>query len=178
MSVSREPVAGVVRGWALAGLSTLLTAVGHAAGGGTLPDLTVLVVLFPLLAAPCAPVAQRCRHLTPTVAVLGAGQLALHQLMELLHPTHAAASTALAPGAQMIAMHAVATVVTAVALRHADRAVAGLVAALRRVLPRRLSPLPADRPLPALAVPGPAIPALLARAYAACHVRRGPPVGC
>ena len=173
-----EPVAGGVRGGALAGLSTLLTAVGHAAGGGTLPDLTVLVVLFPLLAALCATVAQRCRHLTPTVAVLGAGQLALHVLMELLHPTHAAAGPALAPGAQMIAMHAVATVVTAVALRHADRAVAGLVAALRRVLPRRLNPPPADRPLPVLAVPGPAVPARLARAFAVAHSRRGPPVEC
>jgi hypothetical protein len=54
--VSREPVSGVVRGWVLAGLSTLLTTVGHAAGGGTLPDLTILVVLFPLLAVLCATV--------------------------------------------------------------------------------------------------------------------------
>ena len=141
-------------------------------------DLTVLVVLLPLLAALCATVAQRCRHLTPTVAGLGAGQLALHQLMELLHPTHAAAGPAPAPGAQMIAMHAVATVVTAVALRHADRAIAGLVEALRRVLPRRLNPPPADRPLPMLAMPGPAVPARLARAFAVAHSRRGPPVEC
>ena len=178
MPVSREPVTGVVRGGALAGLSTLLTAVGHGAGGGTLPDLTVLVVLFPLLAALCTSVAKRCRRLAPTVAVLGAGQLALHQFLELLHPTHAAAGPALAPGAQMIAMHAVATLVTAVALRHADRAVAGLVAALRRVLPRRLDPPPADRPLPVLVVPGPAVPARLARAFAVAHSRRGPPVEC
>jgi hypothetical protein len=176
--VSHEPVAGVVRGCAVAGLSTLLTAVGHAAGGGTLPDLTVLVVLFPLLAGLFTTMAQRCRHLVRTVAVLGAGQLALHQFMELLHPTHTAAGPALAPGAQMIAMHAVATLVTAVALRHADHAVAGLVAALRRVLPRRLYPPPADRPLPVLAVPGPAVTARLARAFALAHSRRGPPVEC
>jgi hypothetical protein len=176
--VSREPLAGVLRGWALAGLSTLLTAVGHRAGGGTLPDLTVLVVLFPLLAALCTTVAQRCRHLPWTVAVLGAGQLGLHQFMELLHPTHPAAGMALAPGVQMVAMHAIATLVTAVALQHADRAVTGLVAALRRVLPRRLNPPPADRPLPVLAVPGPAVPARLARAFAVAHSRRGPPVEC
>jgi hypothetical protein len=175
--VSREPLAGVLRGCALAGLSTLLTAVGHAAGGGTLPDLTVLVVLFPLLAALCTSVAQRCRHLVPTVAVLGAGQLALHQFMELLHPTHSGGA-ALATGAQMVAMHAVATLVTAVALRHADLAVAGLVAALRRVLPRRLDPPSVDRPLPVLAVPGPAVPARLARAFAVARSRRGPPVEC
>jgi hypothetical protein len=57
-------------------------------------------------------------------------------------------------------------------------AVAGLVAALRRVLPRRLDPPPADRPLPVLVVPGPAVPARLARAFAVAHSRRGPPVEC
>jgi hypothetical protein len=176
--VSGEEVAGVVRGWVLAGLSTLLTAVGHAAGGGAAPDLTVLLLLFPLLAGLFTTAARRCGSLPRTVVVLGAGQLALHQLMELLHPAHLVAGPPLAPGAQMIAMHAVATLVTAVATRHADRAVTGLVAALRRVLPRRLSPPPADRPLPVLAVPGPAIPARLARAFAVAHTRRGPPVEC
>ena len=173
-----EPVAGLLRGWALAGFSTLLTAVGHTAGGGTVPDLAVLVVLFPLLAGLFTSIAQRCGGLARTAAVLGAGQLALHQLMDLLHPAHQAVDPALAPGAQMFAMHAVVTLVTAAALRHADRAVAGLVAALRRVLPRRLSPPPADRPLPVLAVPSPAVPARLARAFAVVHSRRGPPVGC
>jgi hypothetical protein len=175
--VSGERAAGLVRGWSLAGLSTLLTAVGHAAGGGTAPDLTVLVILFPLLAGLFTTMAQRSGSMARTVAVLGVGQLALHQSMELLHPTHPAAGT-LAPGAQMIAMHAAATLVTAVALRHADRGIAGLLNALRRVLPRRLSPPPADRPLPVLAVPGPAIPARLARAFAVAHSRRGPPVEC
>jgi hypothetical protein len=176
--VHSAPAADLLRGVALAGFSTLLTAVGHTAGGGTAPDLAVLVVLFPLLAGLFTTAAQRCGSLARTAAVLGVGQLALHQLMELLLPTHQAVDPALAPGAQMFAMHAVVTLVTAIALRHAEHAVAGLVAALSRVLPRRLSPPPADRPLPVLAVPDSAVPARLARAFAFVHARRGPPVGC
>jgi hypothetical protein len=161
----------------MAGLSALLAAVGHAAAGGAVPDLAVLVLLLPLLAWAFTGVASRCRGLAGTVAVLAAGQLVLHNGIELLHPTHAPLPTA-APGTQMLAMHAVATLVTALAVRHADRGAAALAAALRRVLPRRLVPPPADRPLPVLAVSGPEVPARLARAFAVAHARRGPPVAC
>ncbi len=84
--------------------------------------------------------AERARSTVGTVAVLGAGQLALHQLIELLNPSHAAHHLA-GPGAPsgigMLATHAVATLLTAAALRFADRAIAAVGAALRRVLPRR-----------------------------------------
>jgi hypothetical protein len=112
------------------------------------------------------------------IAVLGAGQFVLHHLMELLHPAHHSSAPLLQSGGSMLAMHAAVTVATAIALSHADRAVAALRRALGRVLPRRLPPPPADRPLRVFAVPGPAVPARLARAFAVCHVRRGPPVGC
>lgn len=168
----------MLRGVVVAGLSALLTAAGHTAGGGAPPDLAVLVVLLPLLGGAVTGVASRCRGAAGTVAVLAAGQFALHHAMELLHPTHHVAHAALAPGPQMLAMHAAATLLIALALRHADRGVAELRAALRRVLPRRLVLPPADRPLPVLAVPGPAVPARLARAFAVAHIRRGPPVGC
>jgi hypothetical protein len=160
----------VLRGAVLAGLSALLAAAGHAAGGGTVPDLAVLVPVLPLLAWAFTGAASRCQSLVGTVAVLAAGQFVLHNAIELLHPSHA--------GSSMLAMHAVATVVTAFALRHADRGAAALTTALRRVLPRRLVPPPADRPLPVLAVPGPAVPARLARAFVVAHARRGPPVTC
>lgn len=173
-----SPGGGVLRGVVLAAFSALLTAVGHTAGGGTVPDLAILVVLFPLLAGLFVTVAERCRSTAATVAVLGVGQLALHELMELLHPVHQTAHAALPAGSQMLAMHAAVTLVTAVALRHADRAVSGLAALLRRVLPRRAAPPPADRPLPVLAAPGPAVPTRLASALSAAHVRRGPPVWC
>jgi hypothetical protein len=168
----------VSRAAVVSGLSALLTGAGHAAGGGALPDLAVLVVVLPLLAYGLVGVASRCRGLLGTIGVLAAGQLALHHLLELLHPAQHAAQAPLATGTHMVAMHAIATLLTAFALRHADRGLAALWAALDRVLPRRLIPPPADRPLPVLAVPGPAVPARLARAFAISHVRRGPPVAC
>jgi hypothetical protein len=167
-----------VRGAALAVLSTLLTAVGHVAGGGTVPDLALLVVLFPLLAAVFMTVAERRRSAVGTVTTLAAGQLVLHQLLTLLHPAAAPMEPVIESGAGMFAMHAVVTAVLAVVLLYADAAWAGLVAALRRVVPRHLRPLPADRPLPACPVPGADVPARIARALAVRHVRRGPPVGC
>jgi hypothetical protein len=166
---------GHLRGAVLAGLAALLTAVGHTAGGGAVPDLGVLVVLLPLLAGLFTSVAGRCQSLAGTIAVLGVSQVALHYLMELLHPAHEA--TAALRGWQMLAAHAAATILIAAALRYADRAVAGLVAALRRVVRRRLTLPPADRPLPVLAVPDLAVPLRLAMALAAAHIRRGPPVG-
>ncbi|OZM82373.1 hypothetical protein CFP66_11510 [Pseudonocardia sp. MH-G8] len=168
----------MLRACVVAGLCALLTAAGHTAGGGTAPDLAVLVVLLPLLAYGLVDVAGRCRSAAGSVGVLAAGQLVLHHVMELLHPTHQVAHATLAPGAQMVTMHALATLLTGLALRHADRGVAALLAALGRVLPRRLVPPPADRPLPVLAVPAPAVPARLARAFAVAHARRGPPVTC
>jgi hypothetical protein len=162
----------------VAGLCALLTAAGHTAGGGTAPDLAVLAVLLPLLAYGLTGVAGRCRGVPGTVGVLAAGQLLLHHVLELLHPSHHAAQAALAPGAQMVTMHALATLLTGLALRHADRGVGALLAALGRVVPRRLSPAPADRPLPVLAVPGPAVPPELARACVVAHARRGPPATC
>lgn len=167
-----------MRGTALAALSTLLTAVGHLAGGGTVPALGLLLVLFPLLAGVFVTIAERCRGALGTVVTLAAGQLALHELLVVLHPAHEVLAPAITSGAGMAAMHAAVTLVSAVALRHADRAVAAVAAALARVLPRRLAPPPADRPLPTRAVPGPAVAARLARALAVADVRRGPPVGC
>jgi hypothetical protein len=51
-----------------------------------------------------------------------------------------------------------------------------VAAVLRRVLPRRLVPPPADRPLPTRPVAPLHVPARRARRLAVAHVRRGPPV--
>ena len=146
----------LLRSAALAVLSTLLTAVGHVAGGGTVPDLALLVVLFPLLAGAFVTVAEHCRGVVGMIATLGAGQLALHLLMVLLHPMDHLAEPVVSPGPGMLGLHAAVTLVIAGVLRYADAAAA----------------------LPTRAVPGPAVPARIARALAVTHVRRGPPVGC
>ncbi len=168
---------GGARGAVLACLSALLTGVGHVAGGGTVGDLGLLVVLLPLLAVVFVSLAERSRTPLGTVAVLAAGQIALHYLMVLLHAS-SDAGPALLGGPSMLVMHAIVTLVSAVGVRHADHAVAAVAAALRRALPRRLAPLPARRPLTTCAVPGPELPARLARALAVAHARRGPPVWC
>jgi hypothetical protein len=175
---------GALRASVLAGLCAVLTALGHLAGGGIVADLTMLVVLLPLLAGVFTTLAERARTGLGTLAVLGLGQLALHQMIELPNPTHPAHAahhgigSELPAGAGMVAAHAVATLITAAALRYADRALDWLRAALRRVAPRRPPVLYADRPLATLATPEPAVALRLARALAGVQDRRGPPVGC
>jgi hypothetical protein len=169
---------GLLRGSLLAGLSALLTAAGHLAGGGTIPELALLVVLFPLLAGVFVTLAQRSAGAVGTVVTLGAGQVVLHYLMVLMHPAQAMTDPAGVSGGRMLGMHAAVTLATAVAVRHADTAMLAMGAALRRVAPQRLAPPPVQCPLPTLAVPGPAVPARLARDLSVAHIRRGPPVRC
>jgi hypothetical protein len=171
---------GLLRAAVLAIVTTVLAAVGHLAGGGSLPDITVLVVLLPLLAGVFSTLAERARSTVGTLAVLGAGQLALHHLIELLNPSHAAhhGAGADASSTGMLAVHVGATLLTAAVLRYADRAIAVVGAALGWVLPRRPPVLSADRPLASRVTPGAAVSLRLARALAAAQVRRGPPVGC
>lgn len=175
-------VARRVRGAVLVGLSALLTAVGHLAGGGTVPDLALLVVLLPLLGWPVVAVADRSRGPLATGVILGAGQFLPHQLMAAVHGGHADSTAhhaaAVPSGAAMLAGHAAATLLMVLVLRHADRGVAAVRAALGRVVPRRCAPARVERPLAVRVVPGPAVPARLRRALAVTHVRRGPPVCC
>jgi hypothetical protein len=170
----RSAAPRLLRALVTAGLSTLLIAVGHVVGGGAVPDLAVLVVLFPLLTGGVVGLADRCRSTSATLATLAGGQYALHVLLGLLHPH---ASVAGPSGTTMLALHAVTTVLVAVLLRYADAALVAVGSALRRVLPRRTFVPPADGPLLPLRVAGPARPARRL-ALAAVPARRGPPVGC
>lgn len=156
-------------------LSTVLTAVGHVAGGGTVPDLALLVVLLPLLAVAFVSVAGACRSLLGTVATLAAGQIVLHELMTLLQPAHAMGTGS---AASMVGVRAAVTVVTAAALRHADLAVAALAAAVAMMLPRRLAPPPVRRPLRPRVETTPAAQPLRGLLLATAAPRRGPPVRC
>ena len=158
------------RGVALAALSALLTTIGHAAAGGGLPDVSVLIVVVPLLAGAFVALADRTRGPVATAVVLAAGQLVLHTTLTVLHPMPAG------HGTSMLGVHVLITLITAVAIRHADAAVLAIAAVLRRVLPRRVAPPAADRPLPTRAVPALDLPARRARMLTVADVRRGPPV--
>lgn len=165
--------AGIVRGGVLAAFCALLTVIGHVAGGGGLPDPAVLVVVLPPLTVVTIRLAERARGLAGTVAVLGGGQLALHLTLLALHPM---ADMGGPDTGTMLGAHGVVTVVVATAVRHADRALAVVAAAVARVRPRRPLPLPADRPLPARPLPADDPPTRLARSLAVADLRRGPPV--
>jgi hypothetical protein len=159
-----------LRGVTLTLLVALLTASAHIAAGGGLPDLSLLVIVLPLLGAAFVAVAERTRSFPATVAVLATGQLVLHATLAALHPMAADADR------PMLVAHVLVTFVAAVAVRHADAAVLAIAAVLRRVVPRRLTPPPADRPLPPRPVPPLDLPARRARRLAVADVRRGPPV--
>lgn len=159
-----------LRGVTLTLLVALLTSIGHAAAGGGLPDVSLLIVLMPLLASALVALAERTRSLVATIAVLGAGQLLMHTALVALHPMPAG------EGWSMLGAHALVTLTTAVAVRNADVAMHAVAAVLRRVVPRRLTPPPADRPLPTRAVPALDLPARRARLLTVADVRRGPPV--
>jgi hypothetical protein len=161
-----------VRGTVLAGLVTLLTATGHVAGGGSLADLSPLAVLVPLLAQVLVAAADRCRGLLAVVVTLGTGQLALHYLLVVLTAHDSAAVT----GSTMLAAHAVATLATAVVVIHADAALAALLAASCRLLPRRPTVAAVDVVPPTRPVPGADVPLVAGLVLLAAHARRGPPI--
>lgn len=176
--VRQQPVTWLApaRGVLLAAVTTLLTATGHVAGGGALPGLAPLAVLVPLLATVLVALAERCRGLLAVLSALGAGQVALHYLLVVLTAHGHAVATF--PTGSMLAAHAVSTLLLAPVVCGADAAVTGLGAALRRVLPRRLTVPAADAPLPPRAVPAADVPLRTAVRLAAAHARRGPPIGC
>ena len=161
---------GRLRGVTLTLLVALLTAIGHVAAGGGLPDLSLLVVLLPLLGGAFVALAERTRSFAATLGVLATGQLVIHAALAALHPMAADGSRA------MLVLHVLTTLVTAVAVRYADAAVLAVAAALRRVVPRKLTPPPADRPLPTRPVPPLDLPARRARLLTVAVLRRGPPV--
>jgi hypothetical protein len=164
-----------VRGVLLAVLSTLLTAVGHVAGGGSLEQLTPLAVLVPMLATVLVALAERCRGVVAVLAALGAGQAVLHYLLAVL-TEHG--HSAVVPGLSMVAAHAVATLALAPVVCAADAAVTGLAVALRRILPRRPRVRAVEVPLPTRAVPATDVPLLASVCFVAAHARRGPPIAC
>lgn len=169
------PRSQLLRAAAVAALCGLLTATAHVAGGGALPDVAALVLLLPLLAVALLGVAQRARGALARFGVLAAGQSGLHVLLAVLHPHQ---DGVVGYGSGMVAAHALATVATAVLLARADAAIAAVVTALRRLVPRRPRtrvphPAPPVRPVPA-----PGHPARSLRVHRRARPRRGPPVPC
>jgi hypothetical protein len=157
-----------------AGLATgALAVLAHAEAKGSLPGPGLVL----LLCAAAAALAGRERGPFEILALVGAGQLAMHVLMSLTvvrvhdHSAHPDDS-----GPLMVAAHVLATLVVVAVLAGAERALFGLTAALASVLPRKLCPAPVSTP-PRI-VP-PTGPVRVPKAEVASReqlARRGPPV--
>lgn len=185
----------LLRAGTLAVVMISLAALAHVLGGGALPGGGVLAVLLGLVLVTCL-VASGRRLGAPSIgAILGGGQLALHEAFALLGTTGAdAASLGHVVGSghhavlvthagqagsghhlslSMLLAHALATVVTAAVLARGERALwllAGWLAPVIRLLLER----PAHWPRPAAITV--AVPRLRSAELVLAAPRRGPPL--
>lgn len=158
-----------------AGALLLLTISGHTAGGGSV-DLLGLAIVAVLSVGLAVSTTATSLSLPRLLTVLVAGQLLLHVVLTFTagHTAHGAASP---PMGAMVAGHAIAALVAALVVRHADLLVARWIAFVSTML--GTMPRPAAR---ALGLP---IAASTAADRALNHldalldqvVRRGPPAG-
>jgi hypothetical protein len=163
----------LARAGTVAVVTVALAALAHVLAGGALPPFVVVVALTAVVLA--AAVALTARRLGPVgaVALLGVGQLAVHSAFSLVasmacmpatvhahHPGMAmgpqavctAAGTVAQPvlgASAMLVLHVVATLVAALVLVGADRALWWLAAWLRPLL---------GRPAPVAVVVRPSVP--------------------
>lgn len=160
-----------------------LAALGHLAGGGHLPDLSVLITATAILAPAGIALARRQRGFLAILGVLALAQVLCHLLFGLaargggmaqhdmqMGPMAGMAST------RMSVLHLAAAVLTAVVLTRGEAATFALARLWRRLVRRvrvLLLPTPAGPPRlprPPILV-APPLQRLLVQ-----HARRGPPV--
>ena len=165
-----------LRGLVMAGLSTLLIAVGHVLGGGPVPDLAVLLVLFPLLTGAVVGLADRCRSLRRHSRDTRGRPVALHLLLGVLHPHPPVHAAPAAVG--MLALHAVRDPRRRrAAAQRRPRGGRRPVRPAPGAAPAPLRP-PRRRPAASAARRRPPPAQMRRLALAAVPTRRGPPVGC
>lgn len=203
--VASTGILRVARGSAAATLSTFVALVSHVAGGGVVPTLVGVAVPLVLSLAVCTVLAGRRPTTTRLVVSVVASQFLFHVLFVVGVPTkisavdgpvsgsthaHSVVLTSSALHAHpaehvMWWAHAVAAVVTIIALRRGERTVKRLLEVGRLVIARVASHHPGRartiQPVAVRRVAHPAITvhvvALLARDGIESRSRRGPPVG-
>ncbi|MFD9705233.1 hypothetical protein [Lentzea sp. NPDC059081] len=131
-----------LRGAVLALTSAALTITAHGLGGGELSEFIHALPLVVLIAFAAASLADKRTGRLSVMAGLGTAQLAQHLLLTWVNHEHT--NTLTWP---MLAAHVVAAVLTGLLLFHAETALFRLIAAVTRLIPRRLTPLPATRPV-------------------------------
>lgn len=171
--VSRPPrqhaVSRVLRGGLLALSSAGLAITAHALADGGLPDTSLTLVLTVLIGWTGAALAEKTKGPLGVLVVLAVAQVAMHLVLTELMGHMSS------PPPQMYLAHAIATVLTAGLLAHAEAMTRVAVAALRLLLPVVWRPapvagVPATTPV-SPAADRPVLSVLLRRV----HGRRGPP---
>ena len=130
-----------LRGVALASTSAALTITAHGLGGGELAEFVHALPLVALIAFAAASLADRRTGKLSVIAGLGTAQLAQHLLLTWVTHEHNNTLTG-----QMFVAHLVAATLTGLLLFHAENALFRLFAAVTRLVPRRLTPLPVATP--------------------------------
>ncbi|GHG59193.1 hypothetical protein GCM10012320_33200 [Sinomonas cellulolyticus] len=185
------------RAAAVSGSTVLLAAAAHTAAGGSLPDPLIGAGLLALVLLPSVWLCGRKVSQAAMVAVLGVGQLTLHEAFNVLSqssatvptlgPTaghvhvlaplaaHAAGAAGHSEGTGMLLAHALATLATAILLARAEAALWALGDWLRPLV--RMLALPALHPAPSV----PAFTQVIlarSRGVARLPTLRGPPPSC
>lgn len=160
-----------LRGAALALTSATLTIAAHGLGGGELSEFIHALPLVVLIAFAAASLADKRTGKLSVIAGLGTAQLAQHLLLTWVNHGHANTLTG-----QMFVAHLVAATLTGLLLFHAENALFRLFAAVTRLIPRRLTPLPAVSPT-RMFTSTPHVQRTYAVELSRAHGRRGPPCG-
>ena len=131
-----------LRGAALALTSAALTITAHGLGGGEISEFIHALPLVALIAFAAASLADKRTGKLSIIAGLGTAQLAQHLLLTWVNHEHTNTLTG-----QMFVAHLVAATLTGLLLFHAENALFRLFAAVTRLIPRRLTPLPVTTPV-------------------------------
>jgi hypothetical protein len=172
----RPAVLGATRGISLAVCATALSVTAHRLADGGLPDPAMTVLLAGLFGWTTTALARKARGTIATITLLGAAQLVMHLLLTTLAGHHDMYAMPGSTGLGMVTAHAVATVLTALLLAHADAMLLAVLAVLRAILPRLLTPLPVPAAPASVPVRVDAPGHLVGVDLRRIRGRRGPPV--
>lgn len=162
----------LVRGWLLALCSAGLAITAHALADGGMPDTALTLLLTVLIGWTGAALAEKTKGPLGVLAVLGTAQLAMHLVLSELMGHAGQAHVDMYPA------HAMATLLTAGLLSHAETMVRVAVARLGLLLPVVWRPVPVPTAGALFAVAPAAVTPLMSLLVRRVHGRRGPPVCC
>jgi hypothetical protein len=172
----RPAVLGATRGVLLAVSAAALSVTAHRLADGGLPDPAMTVLLAGLFGWTATALARKARGTIATITLLGAAQLVMHLLLTTLAGHHDMYAMPGSTGLSMVTAHAVATVLTALLLARADAMLLTVLAVLRAILPRLLTPLPVPAAPASIPVRVDAPGHLVGVDLRRIRGRRGPPV--